>query len=75
METVKHVHKRHGSIKNSGEEAMYDRDEVQGPLRGSTTGTVDELDVKEKLRENKTNMTTSERDVSHKSGFHLLLIS
>lgn len=46
---------------SSREEAKYERDEVEGPLRTSVTGDVGEEEV-EAFHEEK--MTRSERDVS-----------
>ncbi|KAF8525800.1 hypothetical protein BU17DRAFT_83286 [Hysterangium stoloniferum] len=62
--TVKYILERHGENTCSREEATYEKDEVQGPLKGSTTGTVDESFVKETLRKRTNNMTISEEDIA-----------
>ena len=52
--TLRHLKQRHHvgeGIKGSREEASYERDEVQGPLKDSSTGTTDDVSVDEIFKE------------------------
>ena len=52
--TLKHLKQRHhggDGMKSSREEASYERDEVQGPLKHSTTGATDDASFDEKYKD------------------------
>lgn len=70
--TVEHVRRRHSVPMSSREEAKYERDEVEGPLKTSATGTIEELqeedvDIHERGKVKRKKMTISEENVSHLS--------
>ncbi|KAF8591075.1 hypothetical protein K439DRAFT_1380993, partial [Ramaria rubella] len=68
--TIKHVKDRHNGeerIHSSREEASYERDEVLGPLKNSSAGTVEELTHEDKKR-NKHETTLSEEAVKADRG-------
>ncbi|KAF8529839.1 hypothetical protein JB92DRAFT_3106532 [Gautieria morchelliformis] len=58
--TLRHLKLRHHG--GSREEASYERDEVQGPLKNSTTGATDDVSFDEKFKD-KQGTTPSEDDV------------
>ena len=63
--TLRHLKLRHhggNRTKSSREEASYERDEVQGPLRDSTTGATDDVSFDEKFKD-KQGTTQSEDNV------------
>jgi hypothetical protein len=66
--TLKHLKRRHhdggDGTKSSREEASYERDEVQGPLKTSSTGTTDDVSFDEKFKD-KQGTTPSEDHVSY----------
>lgn len=52
--TLRHLKQRHhgeNRPKNSREEASYERDEVQGPLKNSSTGTTDDVTLDKNVKQ------------------------
>lgn len=65
--TLKHLKQRHHGgyeTKNSREEASYERDEVQGPLKDSSTGSTEDVSFDERFK-HKQGTTPSEDDVCY----------